>query len=94
MSYKKLLKGFIDIVDSGGTSILIKKERSVNGGSSEVKHDYLKYVRDLKPGHAGRISLDSVKSKKAAIGMLESAARSEGKTLTIKQIDDELIFWV
>ncbi len=56
--------------------------------------EYLRYIDQLGAGHVGKLRPTDGETVYAVRRRLGGAARSSGKSLEIKQVEDEVCFWV
>ena len=68
--------------------------KTATGKRAQIAKEYLGYVEQLGPGHAGRLSPAEGETIGAIRRRLGVAAKLAGKELIIKRADDGIYFWV
>ena len=68
--------------------------KAATGRRAEITREYLGYVSQLEPGQAGCLRPSEGETVAAVRRRLGTAARLDGKELTIKRTGDSIYFWV
>ncbi len=71
------------------------KGKSASGEKrAQILQEYLGYINQLKSGEAGRLVASAGETTATVRRRIGAAARSAGKSLTIRRAGDEVYFWV
>jgi hypothetical protein len=68
--------------------------KSATGKRSELLHEYMGYLEQLRPGGAGSLSVGPGETTQAVRRRLSAAAKATGKQLAIRRTADTIYFWV
>ena len=69
------------------------KKSAMSGKRGQVLADYLGFIEHLGEGNAGRLAVGAGETVGAVRRRLGAAAKLAGKSLVIKRVGQEVLFW-